>query len=251
MAEPQTEDQYPDVACVSDVPSIAEIRDHGDQRRERTNHRTEDISVSTGQNPAKIFHELKDSDEWMNAHEELKSKQMTEQRATETLLYIALEAFQFSRQEANAVLEKMLKQSHCIISGQKTSKTNQKSSTTTVEILKRYIFAHRESAVARLTKGFFDSPALKKICEQFCINGIGKATEQYTKACIAVTWSATVDETPIEIQIPKRGEIVDRHKFDPYISRGDKIDFVVWPAILLQDGRLLYKGVVELKANHK
>ncbi|KAL4231979.1 hypothetical protein ACF0H5_009556 [Mactra antiquata] len=98
-------------------------------------------------------------------------------------------------------------------------------------------------------------PALQKTFIQYVLpTFIDMSTEthdelkRYTKKCIEVTWSMRIQDPPmVFIDKLERGSDFDTERFKKYTTNGgDKYDYLVWPALLLQrGGAMLCKGVAQ------
>lgn len=69
----------------------------------------------------------------------------------------------------------------------------------------------------------------------------------FVRKCIGVCWEMVTQEPPMYLLFKLRhNQIIEKDKFDIYSGDGNKVDFLVWPALLRdENGRLLQKGVVQ------
>jgi len=69
----------------------------------------------------------------------------------------------------------------------------------------------------------------------------------FVRTCIGVCWEMVTQEPPMYLLFKLRhNQIIEKDKFDIYSGDGNKVDFLVWPALLRdENGRLLQKGVVQ------
>lgn len=59
-----------------------------------------------------------------------------------------------------------------------------------------------------------------------------------------------IQDPPLNINIPEKGDTVDEKLFNLYKSEGDIVDVCVWPALLLGDNiGIVCKGQVLTKIN--
>lgn len=66
--------------------------------------------------------------------------------------------------------------------------------------------------------------------------------QPYVEACLELCWHSAISDPPLDYDFTV--ENID--DFRGYTKSGDKIDYVVWPAMYLhKHGPLLYKGVVQ------
>lgn len=77
------------------------------------------------------------------------------------------------------------------------------------------------------------------------VKGIPTVTE-YAKACVQVCWFMVVQEPKIVFAKTRINSDFDNTHYQPYTKSGNKVEFVVWPALLRnEDGPFLTKGVVQ------
>lgn len=69
----------------------------------------------------------------------------------------------------------------------------------------------------------------------------------FVQKCIGVCWEMVTQEPPMYLLFKLRhNQIIEKDKFDIYNGDGNKVDFLVWPALLRdENGPLLQKGVVQ------
>lgn len=69
----------------------------------------------------------------------------------------------------------------------------------------------------------------------------------FVRKCIGVCWEMVTQEPPMYLLFKLRhNQIIEKDKFEIYSGDGNKVDFLVWPALLRdENGRLLQKGVVQ------
>lgn len=76
----------------------------------------------------------------------------------------------------------------------------------------------------------------------------------YVYKCAELCWYMCTQDTPMVLEYDSyQGQEVDRNKFNLYDGKGNIVDFVVWPALLLKQGAglcLLSKGVVHPVSSH-
>ncbi|XP_060565754.1 uncharacterized protein LOC132724779 [Ruditapes philippinarum] len=78
---------------------------------------------------------------------------------------------------------------------------------------------------------------------------IPEKLRSYTTRCIELCWLMHVQTPPVLIDtIAKPGSKFDTNKYKQYTKAGKKIDFIVWPVLLLEEGgAVLCKGVAQGK----
>ncbi|XP_045204792.2 protein SOGA3-like isoform X2 [Mercenaria mercenaria] len=68
----------------------------------------------------------------------------------------------------------------------------------------------------------------------------------YIGTCFELAWCMAVQDPPMYLLFKvKHGFEIDSEKFDRYYSRGKRVDYVIWPAVLAEEGgACLQKGVM-------
>ena len=75
-----------------------------------------------------------------------------------------------------------------------------------------------------------------------------KALKPYIKKCFYVAWMMCVQTPPMALAaLPKQGDKFDADQYTAYSNRGSKIDYVVWPAVLLKEKEFAEKAVLMRK----
>lgn len=73
---------------------------------------------------------------------------------------------------------------------------------------------------------------LKPRWNKLCVH----ALKPYIKKCVHVAWLMCVQTPPMAIAaLPKHGEKLDTNLYREYSRRGQTVDFVVWPVVLLKE----------------
>lgn len=57
--------------------------------------------------------------------------------------------------------------------------------------------------------------------------------EAYLTRCVDTCWYMCIQDPPLNIKIPEKGDTLDTKQFNLYKSEGDIVDICVWPALLL------------------
>ena len=75
-----------------------------------------------------------------------------------------------------------------------------------------------------------------------------KELKPYIKRCFYVAWMMCVQTPPMALAaLPRQGDIFDANLYTAYSKRGNKVDFVVWPAVLLKEQQIAEAAVVMRK----
>ncbi|KAH3727947.1 uncharacterized protein LOC127854234 [Dreissena polymorpha] len=75
-----------------------------------------------------------------------------------------------------------------------------------------------------------------------------KQIQAYVQKCLEICWSMAVQYPPVvmDTEIKRDGQPFDYAAYRPYTQSGPFFDFIVWPALYLNEGGgLLYKGVAQ------
>ncbi|XP_060565704.1 uncharacterized protein LOC132724760 isoform X2 [Ruditapes philippinarum] len=81
-------------------------------------------------------------------------------------------------------------------------------------------------------------------------NHRSKVVQEYVTACVEIAWLCAVQDPPLELDA-KFTNIFNTNIFKDYTKRGEFVDFVVWPAMLLhKGGPLLSKGVAQGRCDY-
>ena len=81
-----------------------------------------------------------------------------------------------------------------------------------------------------------------------------KELKPYIKRCFDVAWMMCVQTPPMALAaLPRQGDTFDATLYTAYSKRGNKVNFVVWPAVLLKEKQfgenaaVMRKGVADGK----
>ena len=70
---------------------------------------------------------------------------------------------------------------------------------------------------------------------------------KYVIRCTEICWLMAIQDPPMAITVKINDDSkYDNRLFRVYTKEGDFVDYVVWPAVLIQDGgHLMCKGIVQ------
>ena len=75
-----------------------------------------------------------------------------------------------------------------------------------------------------------------------------KELKPYIRKCCYVAWMMCVQTPPMAIAaLPKPGNTFDTGQYTAYSKKGSKIDYVVWPAVLIKEKGSAEKAVLMKK----
>ena len=73
-----------------------------------------------------------------------------------------------------------------------------------------------------------------------------EALRPFIMQCLYITWMMVVQSPPMVFRTCEPGDKFKTSMFKEYTQRGSDVDFMVWPALLLEkDGHLVVKGVAQ------
>ncbi|XP_045205556.2 uncharacterized protein LOC123557874 isoform X2 [Mercenaria mercenaria] len=242
--------------------------------------------LSDPNRPTKIgemYSEMYDN-EWTDAFEALSNAGYSDQDAIETLRLTLLNVFQFCSRKAESLLKKTEEAVNILFEEYKATeqKSEQwgklvrrssftddletialqdkwkpnskgyqglkrdqtilktdKSEVAVVDQLKKFRKEVAESMVPIVEKAYMSASWNDK-----CVY----ALKPFIKKCIFLGWMMVVQSPPMTLAECKPGENLEKEAYKEYTQRGSIIDFVVWPALLLnQGGPVVGKGVAQAK----
>lgn len=86
---------------------------------------------------------------------------------------------------------------------------------------------------------------VKKFCNKYGLKQYD-AVEEYAIACIKITWLLCTEDPPVHLVKGKEGDDFDKHLYTDVTRKGQKIDYVVWPALKhYENGPVLSQGAAQ------
>ena len=71
-------------------------------------------------------------------------------------------------------------------------------------------------------------------------------TRDYHQKCVEVCWPMVLHDPPVHMdQTVKPGVKIDGNRFRLYGGKGDILEYLVWPCLLVQGGGLIARGVAK------
>lgn len=196
--------------------------------------------LNTQNRPTKIAENFRElyNDEWMEALEVMPNDSPdAERKSISTLLYILQSSFEYCKNESKKMNARLVS----AVYGDETqpSELNDES----------------KSLILQLQKSTADVMA-PEIAQKFCNvididenfeHPLPANVKKFAAGCTKVTWCMVVQSPPMHIVCNgSSGSTLDRNLFSEYTQQGEKLDFIVWPAVLIEnDGALLSKGVAQ------
>lgn len=69
--------------------------------------------------------------------------------------------------------------------------------------------------------------------------------EVFVDRCIELCWMMNIQDPPMYLQF-ESSDVIDRSMFRLFTRNGERLEYVVWPALLLhENGPLVQKGVAQ------
>ncbi|KAL5011705.1 hypothetical protein ScPMuIL_010256 [Solemya velum] len=213
---------------------------------------------------AEKFSELYDN-EWTSAFEEIQKsygkKKISDKDVIEKLLAILLESYNFSKyltEKQLEVVENVIVNPHNIWDVPNTMKPQQPKPH------RAKMFEELRASVVMLRKSMASEDdivaSVHQAFEQQCMARIRQMiptansphTRQYIGRCLELTWLMCIQDPPMYLHCNIQcGEPFDLKKFKPYTKSGKKMDFLVWPALCLEQPKdgvmmsLASKGIAQ------
>lgn len=79
--------------------------------------------------------------------------------------------------------------------------------------------------------------------EHFAALPMKPRLEMYIDKCVECVFLMLVQQPPMYLRFPVKGDKMEYSEFKPFRKKGEIIDLCVWPAVLLhKDGPLVSKG---------
>lgn len=196
--------------------------------------------LNTQNRPTKIAENFRElyNDEWMEALEVLPNDSPdAEKKSISTLLYIVQSSFEYCSNESKKMNDRLV--SAVYGDGLQSSELNDES--------KRLILQLQKSTADVMASGI-----AQKFCSVLDIDEnfehpLPASVKEFAEGCVKVTWCMAVQSPPMHIVCNgSPGSELDRNLFSEYTQQGEKLDFIVWPAVLIENGgALLSKGVAQ------
>lgn len=196
--------------------------------------------LNTQNRPTKIAENFRElyNDEWMEAMEVLSNDSPdAEKKSISTLLYIVQSSFEYCSNESKKMNDRLV--SAVYGDGIQSSELNDES--------KRLILQLQKSTADVMASGI-----AQKFCSVLDIDEnfehpLPASVKEFAEGCAKVTWCMAVQSPPMHIFCNgSPGSELDRNLFSEYTQQGEKLDFIVWPAVLIENGgALLSKGVAQ------
>lgn len=210
---------------------------------------------------AECFTQLYD-DEWTLAYEELQRQNSSEKDVIGILSNILKEAEIFCEDAASQQLEQMIYQNTLVVNELTQPRFKKEGYIEPVASVTQYDLNSNEEEmvlvhVKQLRKSLartsvigltqiFANCYLRKLLDpslQPC-DGINS----FVRRTIELVWMMKIQDTPMVLNWAKSHDKFDRNQFSQYTRKGQNIDYVVWPGVLLhKEGPLMSKGIVQCK----
>ncbi|XP_053400220.1 uncharacterized protein LOC128545988 [Mercenaria mercenaria] len=234
---------------VRDNPSITDLSD-----------RNRPIKIG------EMYSEIYDN-EWTDAFEALNNAGYSDQDAIETLRLTLLNVFQFCSKKAESLLKKTEEAVNILFEEYKATEQKKDMSHLTMpknlseqwgKLIRRSSFTDDLGTIALQDKwkpnikGYqglnHDQTILKAYMSASWNAKCIYALKPFIKKCIFLGWMMVVQSPPMILAECKPGENFQKEAYKEYTQRGSIINYVVWPALLLnQGGPVVGKGVAQAK----
>ncbi|XP_062586473.1 uncharacterized protein LOC134248061 isoform X2 [Saccostrea cucullata] len=183
---------------------------------------------------AEAFGELYDN-EWTNALEELLKQNVSERQAIDQLRNILKNVFETCQSSAMDQRRNFIKDaSFC---GNDSDDNGRAIPQSLRKAIKSF---QKENAmeIYQFVK--------KRIDQQLGIDNLGDELKHYVHRCSELCWLMNIQDPPLVLHFnAAAGEPFDKMLFSHYTRSGTVVDYVVWPAVMYENGTVYRKGVLQ------
>ncbi|XP_062620658.1 uncharacterized protein LOC134282253 [Saccostrea cucullata] len=206
--------------------------------------------LSDSNRPTKIgerFSELYDN-EWTQLFESLQSELEDEKERITKLCNCVQMAYRFCKEKSVKQLEDLQTRTTKIMSYCQDQRDETSEHRDVIEMKKDAVYHLLElrkqccsMSLPSIYQMFKESYTFLETTD----NAISKDIEAYLKACVEICWFMCVQDPPMVLIIPEKGETIDTKLFKVYKTSGDTVDICVWPALQInENGSVVCKGHV-------
>lgn len=190
--------------------------------------------------------------EWTELFNSLESEVEDERERIIKLCECVKKAFQFCKEESEKQLNKLHTITTEILSLCSTPEEEnedcqgeeQNSNTSFSDLNSHLLEIKKQCLLMSLSKSrlmFKKSYTLMKTDNE----AIQRNIEAYLAGCVNVCWSMCIQDPPMTILIPEKGNSINTDMFNLYKTEGGVVDLCVWPALLrCEKGEVVCKGCV-------
>ncbi|XP_061184511.1 reticulocyte-binding protein homolog 2a-like [Saccostrea echinata] len=187
---------------------------------------------------AEKFSELYDN-EWTEVFEALELENFEEEKIIEMLLELLKEIYnsclRIARNQRESLIEAIAK----------PSKSEVQLEASPEGMLSKVIDLQKQTAAVAFSdvkKTIFHMKTMSQFTDH-------KVKQKYMERCVQLCWMMSIQDPPMMLDFgPAQDEEVDKNIFRMYTKQGDRVDFIVWPAVFLhENGPLVQKGVLQPK----
>ncbi|XP_045211926.1 uncharacterized protein LOC123563277 [Mercenaria mercenaria] len=206
------------------------------------------VDLSDQNRPMKVgeqFSELYDN-QWTDAYSAVENHfKQNEPKIIAFMLGILEQCFNTCQNKARNQLERLQKgvtNLEAMITKKRTKLPN--------DLMQRIKEERKHSAADAVPEYTNMVPQLKKFLSSHVRDKTDlleqSALKDYTQECLRLSWLMVIQDPPMTMVLKSEVKAIDNFKV--YKHRGNRVDFIVWPALLLQEGgQLISKGVAEFR----
>lgn len=178
-------------------------------------------------------------DQWTDAFDALQQRPefKEDSKAIKQLLDLLLTCFQFCREQADSQMGTMLSINNITVPSESVSTEMKKQmKETRKKCASMYIPVLHQIVIDLLSQNYEELIKAEKV-------------QIFIKRCTELCWLMAVQDPPMALT----GEVVKgaaykKTEYREYTKSGPVVDYVVWPAVLIQDnGDLIAKGIVQCR----
>lgn len=196
------------------------------------------IDPKTGQ-IAERYNKLYDN-QWTDAYEKAEKlfPDLPEKKRIQLLMKLLLDVYTFCKKDFEQ-LDKELRNAL-----QRVSRSKVKPPDDVLMQVRDYWRSSSEDCIESLLEEYLKPSDTR----DEMVQKLATESKEFARECVAVCWQMLHQEPPVVFDLDDQNQTFDEHRYKIYSKSGSKIDYAVWPALLLHDGgSVLAKGVVQCK----
>ncbi|XP_056012096.1 uncharacterized protein LOC125681059 isoform X2 [Ostrea edulis] len=184
------------------------------------------------------FSELYDN-EWTDAYESLEDVGVDEEKIIKELLDILKEVYTCCQHYAKAQRHRLI---HAITLPSRSDEQSQDATTPAIVVSKVVELQKQTASIAI-------SDVKNTIITTRSEVADTEVKQKYTVRCMQLCWMMAIQDPPMLLHFgPAQNEDFDKNVFRLYTKQGNRVDFIVWPALVLHvNGPIVQKGVLQPK----
>ncbi|XP_056012095.1 uncharacterized protein LOC125681061 isoform X2 [Ostrea edulis] len=182
------------------------------------------------------FSELYDN-EWTEAYESLDNAGLNEEEIIKKLLDILKEVYNCCQHYAKAQRHRLIQ----VITLPSRSEEQSQDAATPEKVMSKVVDLQKQTASIALSDV---KNTIITTRSEFADNEV---KQKYMDRCMQLCWMMAIQDPPMLLHFgPAQHEDFDKNLFRLYTKQGNRVDFIVWPALVLHvNGPIVQKGVLQ------